>query len=141
MKKVIIGFVLTVASFHFGETVIHAQSIRVDNTAKYSSGRYTWTIFLVADDATLNSIDYVQYTLHPSFPNPVQPPIKDRGGKCAFALSSESWGEFEVKVKIGFRNGTTTDLKHWLTLLQNKNQSGCTVSKAAAQRARVSRRR
>jgi hypothetical protein len=144
MKRVIIGFALTVVTIHFGGAWVQAQTIYVDNTAKYSSGHYSWTVFLIADDATLKNIDYVEYTLHPSFPNPVQPPIRERGGKCAFALTASSWGEFEVKVKVGLKNGSTVYLKHWLTLLENKNPASlCDTAKAPSPRAarKVVRRR
>lgn len=130
MARLMIRFTLTMLTIHLVGTWVLAQSIYVDNTAKHSSGHYTWTVFLRADEATLRNIDYVEYTLHPSFPQPVQPPIRDRGGKCAFALTAGSSAEFEVKVKIGLKDGGTTYLTHWLTLLENKNPPNlCDASK------------
>ena len=117
-----------------------AQDIRVDNSAKYSMGRYNWTIYVTGPDTTLNKVDYVQYTLHPSFPQPVQI-IKTRGGRCAFPFSSNSWSEFEVKVKVVFKDGRTLDLKYKLNLLKNTNTgAGCT-SRPTAAKASVKRSR
>src|SRR5260370_4622720 len=118
MKRVLMLGFLTLAFFPFeqGLAAIFPSAtippIRVNNTAKYSSGRYTWTVFLLADESILKNVDYVEYTLHPSFPNPVQY-VKERGTKCAFPLTSSSWGEFEVKVKVAFKDGSETYLKYW----------------------------
>jgi len=92
------------------------------NTVTYNSGRYLWTVFVAGDDAAINNISYVEYTLHYSFPKPVQV-IKERGTKCAFSLSSNSWGEFEIKAKIVLKNGEERYIKYWLNLLSNKVQS------------------
>lgn len=112
-------------------------AVRIDNTAKYSSGRYSWTVFIVADESTLSNIAYVEYTLHPSFPNPVQS-IKERGARCAFGLTSTSWGEFEVKVKIVFKNNDRPEYtKHWLNLLENRNSASmCDLPKPKPRAAR-----
>lgn len=91
-----------------------AQDISVSNTARFvTSGRYDWTIFLVADPTVLRSIASVEYTLHPTFPNPVRTVTNPAGG---FALSSSGWGEFNIFVKITFRDRRVRTLQHWLSL-------------------------
>jgi transcription initiation factor IIF auxiliary subunit len=91
-----------------------AASVRLTNTARYTdSGRYDWTVSVMADDATLNSIKQVEYTLHPSFPNPVRT-VTDR--KSRFALSSNGWGEFNIAARVFFDDGSVQNLEHWLTL-------------------------
>ncbi len=94
-----------------------AQNLEVVNTTEYvGSGRYDWTVLIQADESVLNQIDFVEYTLHPSFPNPVQ--IRnDRETK--FALSSNGWGEFNIFVKVVFNNGRVKKIKHWLQLEEN----------------------
>jgi len=48
-------------------------AVAVANTSTYAgSGRWNWTIFIDADAATLRQIKCVEYTLHPTFPNPVR---------------------------------------------------------------------
>lgn len=93
---------------------IAAASVGLTNTARYTdSGRYDWTVSVMADDATLNSIRKVEYTLHPSFPNPVCT-VTDR--KSRFALSSNGWGEFNIAARVFFEDGRVQNLEHWLTL-------------------------
>jgi transcription initiation factor IIF auxiliary subunit len=98
------------------------------NTATYNSGRYLWTIYVAGDPAAIDDISYVEYTLHYSFPKPVQV-IRERGTKCPFALSSNSWGEFEIKARIVLKSGHERTIKYWLNLLDNKVQgSACSSS-------------
>ena len=95
-------------------TYVLAQEVRVENTAEYmDSGRYEWTVFLVAENPVLETIDYVEYTLHPSFPNPVRI-SHDRDTN--FAISSSGWGESNVYIKIVFRDGRKMHTKHKLSL-------------------------
>ena len=93
---------------------LSGQEIRVENTAAYvGSGRYEWTVFLDAHESVLDRIAYVEYTLHPTFPDPIRR-IHDRTTR--FALSSNGWGEFNILVKVVHRNGTHAYLEHWLRL-------------------------
>jgi hypothetical protein len=112
--------------------------VTLQNTATYSGGLYTWTIFLVADESILKSIEQVEYTLHPSFPNPTVY-VKERGTRCPFSFTSTSWSEFEVKVRIYFDDKSTMDLRHWLRLLGNQDQTSCAPPRTG--RAKVRRRR
>ncbi len=90
------------------------QGIRVANTAKYAgSGRYDWTVYLVAEGFILDTISFVEYTLHPSFPNPTRR-VDNR--QNSFALSSNGWGEFNIMVKIVYKDGRVSYLQHWLKL-------------------------
>lgn len=114
-----LSFLLTVAITAYG------QEVRVDNAATYvGSGRYDWTVFLVADRSVLDSIKYVEYTLNPSFPNPVQR-IKDRD--TDFALTANGWGEFDILVKVVFKDGRSTYLKHRLRLEERSREDIETV--------------
>jgi transcription initiation factor IIF auxiliary subunit len=88
--------------------------LRLDNTAKYlGSGHYEWTVFVVAEDTILNQIDHVVYTLHPSFPNPVQE-RRDRDNN--FALTAKGWGEFNILAEVVFKDDRRIRLNHWLEL-------------------------
>lgn len=96
------------------------ESIRIgtDNSSKYvGDGRWDWTVFLTADDSVLSSIRYVEYTLHPTFPNPVRR-VSDRGTAHGrgFFLSAGGWGTFKIGVKVVFVNGSTRSLTHELKL-------------------------
>lgn len=96
---------------------ITAQDIKVDNTASLSRkrGYYNWTVFIRADEATLNSIDYVEYLLHPTF---VTPQVNSYNKRTNFGYSANGWGEFEIKSKILFKDKTKPPryITHWLKL-------------------------
>jgi transcription initiation factor IIF auxiliary subunit len=94
----------------------YGQELAIANTATYvGSGRYDWTVFLEGSESTLNTIECVEYTLHPSFPNPVRK-VCNRGNR--FSLSSNGWGEFNISVRILFKDGRVTLLSHMLNLKQ-----------------------
>ena len=112
----IVRFVLTnivYLSWLLGAAVpAHGGQVRMDNTARYAgSGRYDWTVFIEAEKSDLDSIAYVEYTLHPSFPEPVKR-ISDPNTN--FALSANGWGEFSVKGKVVFKDGRKFYREHWL---------------------------
>lgn len=91
-----------------------AQDVQISNTAKFlGGGRYDWTVFVQAVPAVLQQIEYVEYTLHPSFPNPVRKVTNPQGG---FALSANGWGEFNLVAKVAFKSGRVVTLQHWLRL-------------------------
>jgi transcription initiation factor IIF auxiliary subunit len=90
---------------------VSGQTMSVNNTAQYlGNGRYSWTVFLKGDLAHVAS---VQYTLHPTFPEPV---VWGKGPN--FAYSSVGWGEFNVLARIYYKDKLRkpTTLNHWLRL-------------------------
>lgn len=93
------------------ESIIHAA-----NTSQPDgSGRWDWTIFLDADQNILARIRCVEYTLHPTFPNPVRT-VCDPANR--FALSSNGWGTFEIKIKVIFKDESIKNLSHKLKFSQ-----------------------
>lgn len=114
LSIMILFFPFTVA------TTTYAQQVRITNTAKYvGDGSFDWTVFLVADEARLNTISYVEYTLHPTFPNPTR---RVNNRKSNFALSSNGWGEFNIMVRIVYKDGRVTYLPYWLRLEEKSKQ-------------------
>lgn len=83
-----------------------AQEVKVNNTSVYvGKSRWKWTLFVEAPPDVLDKIKCVEYTLHPTFPNPIQV-VCDRGNdKEAFALPGDGWGRFAVRVKVSFTDG------------------------------------
>lgn len=130
---IVLGNIFQIGGLETARALSSPTSLNVENTAKYSDGHYSWTVFMVGEESVLQNIDYVQYNLHPSFPNPVQV-VRARGGTCAFAFSSTSWGEFNVHVKIRFKDGNETSFDHWLNLLTNNNASGCDAKRKPTKR-------
>jgi YEATS family len=86
----------------------------IKNTSQYigqnGESLWDWTIYIDADPSTLSQIECVQYTLHPTFSDPVQK-ICDNN---KFAFSARGHGTFVVGVKILFKNGESQMLSHEL---------------------------
>lgn len=83
---------------------------------------WKWTAFIQAwDEDSLDDIEYVEYHLHPTFPNPVrrvrnkmQVPNEEGG----FPLESSGWGVFDFTAKVVFKDKSRSPemLKHFLKL-------------------------
>lgn len=83
----------------------YTQPVSLTNTYAPTAkkGYMNWTVYLKGSTATFASINYVEYTLHPTFPKPVQQ-IRASKTNPAFSVSASGWGEFELKAKIVFRS-------------------------------------
>ncbi len=95
---------------------INRDSIYTANTStRVKEDWWDWTVFIVGDNATLKEIKCVEYTLHPTFPDPVRK-ICTKGSTSGkgFFLSSSGWGTFIIKVKIMFKDGDVREFKHQL---------------------------
>jgi hypothetical protein len=84
-------------------------------------GRYSWKVWLEAEEETLDRIDYVVYKLHPTFP---RPEIRLTNRAENFALTAEGWGEFEIKIEVHYKDGEGDILKHWLKLRRDYPPGG-----------------
>ena len=95
---------------------INRDSIYTANTStRAREDWWDWAVFIVGDDSTLKEIKCVEYTLHPSFPDPIRRvctkgPISGKG----FFLSTSGWGTFIIEVKIMFKDGDVRELRHQL---------------------------
>jgi len=74
---------------------------------------WQWAIWLDGSKDELDKVSRVVYTLHPTFPIPVQC-IDNR--KNNFRLDSSGWGEFEIFIKIVYKDGQVRKRRHWLKL-------------------------
>ncbi len=114
-----------------GDSVLHragvtgrVDSLKIDalsagNTSKYlGHGKWEWTVFVSASDHVLNEIRHVDYTLHPTFADPIRRVTKREfePGK-GFALKATGWGTFEIGVKVEFGDGKTKYLRHRLRFI------------------------
>jgi len=89
--------------------------ITPDNVAnEVRAGLWRWTVFLRGPDEVLEQIQCVEYTLHPTFPDPVQE-VCDRGeGPHAFVLTATGWGTFQIKIRVFVKDGHVQELTHQL---------------------------
>ena len=74
---------------------------------------WKWWLLIKATDADLDKIDYVIYTLHPTFINPVQK-ITDRAS--CFRLETEGWGTFTIFAQLHLKDDSLISLQHELYL-------------------------
>jgi len=87
-------------------------------------GWWAWEVWLDGPDASLDQVDAVVYTLHPTFPNPRQR-VTDRTSR--FALHSGGWGEFMIYAEVSLPGGKTVPLRHWLRLQELAAGGGRTL--------------
>jgi transcription initiation factor IIF auxiliary subunit len=74
---------------------------------------WEWSVWVDGSERELDQIEYVEYTLHSTFPKPVQK-IYDR--RSRFRLNASGWGVFTIYAKIVHKDGTTTLREHFLEL-------------------------
>ena len=98
LKSRIVGLLVL-----FFSCQLYAQKIAVSNSyLPKNKQSFYWAIYLVADPASLRSISSVEYTLHETFERPVQI-IKADNNNPDFTFHAVGWGEFDIKVKIAFK--------------------------------------
>jgi len=96
-----------------------AQEINVANTSSYiGEGRWEWTVYIVAPPEAIDKIKCVEYTLHPTFLNPVRQVCQPGDTQHPFGLAANGWGTFVVSIRVFFVDGRTTELKHMLTFVE-----------------------
>ena len=69
---------------------------------KNGTANFAWCVFVDGSPAEIDDIRQVEYTLHPSFPDPVR--VVDDARHC-FALQSQGWGTFQIRTRITYRTG------------------------------------
>jgi transcription initiation factor IIF auxiliary subunit len=81
---------------------------------------WNWSVWIDSSKENLNKIDYVEYILHPSFPNRIK---KRTSIKNKFLLKSKGWGEFNINVRVYFKDNekNTLNLLHYLKLFNEEN--------------------
>jgi transcription initiation factor IIF auxiliary subunit len=98
------------------------MTIKLNNYAEEMQGSdetpyFRWVVFVDEEQGTLDRIKEVEYTLHPTFPRPVQVRSDPRD---KFALRTAGWGEFNVLARVRFKDGTTDYLAYPLKLSKRR---------------------
>ena len=75
---------------------------------------YQWKIFVDETVEVLDTIESVDYLLHPTFPNPLRTE-KDRTTK--FAHETAGWGTFLIYVTIHYKDGKEEEVTYLLNFL------------------------
>jgi transcription initiation factor IIF auxiliary subunit len=86
----------------------------IAQAAKYEGDDWwEWSVWIEAEESELDAIEFVQYTLHHTFPQPVRR-ISDR--TTHFRLKSSGWGGFTIYAKAVQKDRSETTLQHELKL-------------------------
>jgi hypothetical protein len=94
------------------------KKVRFNNYSRFSRETggydiYAWCVFLDETAEIVNNIQMIEYTLHPTFRNPVRE-VTDKEHR--FALQSEGWGTFKIDIRVFFEDGTEQDEGYLLRL-------------------------
>jgi transcription initiation factor IIF auxiliary subunit len=90
------------------------SALRIEQSEKYEDEDWwSWSIWVEGPERELDQIEFVEYTLHPTFPKPVRS-IKTREDK--FKLSTGGWGVFEIFARAVKKDGSEVPLRHELQL-------------------------
>ncbi len=68
---------------------------------------WRWWVWIEGSEQDLNEVAYVEYTLHPTFPNPIKR-VDDRSSK--FRLDTSGWGEFLLRARLHMK-GAAKDIQ------------------------------
>jgi transcription initiation factor IIF auxiliary subunit len=74
---------------------------------------WEWAVWVEGPDEALDGIAFVEWTLHPTFPNPIRR-IRDRASK--FRLETAGWGVFTILALVQMSDGKQVRLRHDLAL-------------------------
>jgi transcription initiation factor IIF auxiliary subunit len=101
-------------TFH-RQAVDQSLPIRAGNISReIQEGLWKWTIYIQGSKQTLDQVRCVEYTLHPTFPNPVMEVCKRGTDNQAFPLTATGWGTFEVRMRVFLKSGGIQELHHQL---------------------------
>src|SRR6266404_2195546 len=74
---------------------------------------WQWQVWLEGSDEDLDRVDFVEWTLHPTFPDPIRK-SSDRLEK--FRLRTGGWGTFPIRALVHMKDGTSRRFSHHLKL-------------------------
>jgi hypothetical protein len=90
------------------------MTIQVKQDSNYRGNSWwNWSVWLDGTDEELGQIEYVEYTLHPTFPQPVH---RIANLETGFQLKTSGWGSFMISLEIKYKDGGSKKLTHWLML-------------------------
>jgi transcription initiation factor IIF auxiliary subunit len=89
-------------------------SLKIEQSEKYQGDDWwSWSVWVAGPEADLDAVQLVEYTLHPTFRNPVRTVRNRRNG---FKLKEAGWGVFTIYARLCKKDGSVIRLKHQLKL-------------------------
>lgn len=84
------------------------MAVKFNNRAKFAKQKgdldfYDWEVFVDESPEVIDKIDHVTYFLHKTFPNSVRTVTAP---ETDFSLNSRGWGEFDIGIKVTFKDGS-----------------------------------
>jgi transcription initiation factor IIF auxiliary subunit len=102
-----------------------AQELSAANTSRpLEKGWWEWTVYITGAPKVLKQIECVEYTLHPTFPKPVNRVCSIGDDRYPFALSATGWGTFRVGIRVFLSDGQVSELTHDLKFSAETPPSG-----------------
>jgi transcription initiation factor IIF auxiliary subunit len=74
---------------------------------------WNWSVWIEGADEELDAVSYVEWRLHPTFPEPVRT-VNLRQSK--FRLDTGGWGTFMIHAVVYMKSGDSQRLRHQLEL-------------------------
>jgi transcription initiation factor IIF auxiliary subunit len=74
---------------------------------------WKWAVWVEGSDESLNQVESVEWTLHPTFPTPIRR-VTNRAEK--FRLETGGWGVFPIVARVRTKDGNSFRLRHQLSL-------------------------
>jgi transcription initiation factor IIF auxiliary subunit len=94
--------------------MMNIDNFSIEQHARYEGDNWwKWSVWIEGTDEALDRIEYVEWRLHPTFPNPIRK-ITDRSSR--FRLDTSGWGTFRIIARIVLKDGTENRLLHDLVL-------------------------
>ncbi len=97
--------------------------IQTRNVATRVEGkRWDWSAYIEAAPEVIDHVICVEYTLHETFPPPHVRPVCDRGSSARpYALHTNGWGTFKLRMRVNFDDGTSRRLVHQLSFRSSQD--------------------
>ena len=97
-----------------------SASLQIVQDEKYEGDNWwAWSGWLDGPPDVLDEVQYVEYTLHPTFADPVRK-VSDRRSK--FKLATGGWGVFPIYARVVTKDGRSRRLRHQLKLHYEKGK-------------------
>ena len=88
--------------------------LRIQQSEKYEGDEWwSWAVWIDGAPEQLRDVEFVEYTLHPSFPDPVRV-VRTKDNN--FKLSTGGWGIFPIHARVVTKSGAEVRLTHDLSL-------------------------
>jgi len=96
--------------------LVHSSWRYAKKDSEFKKDMYAFHVIVQGNEEVLDRIEYVKYSLHPTYPNPNQV-VTDR--KSHFKLKELAWGESNVRAEVKIKGQEQTiKLNRYINLTQ-----------------------